>query len=141
LQPSLDTKSATAPASSKPGNWVTVEPSGIRFEVHPDESVADAAWRHGLHWPTKCWGQLECMACFAKVLDGETAAVPMGEAEYDALRLRATRRLRQPMTRLACHLKIKGAGLVLEKVGVRPAEPGDNNMLADEVCSVEANPA
>jgi 2Fe-2S ferredoxin len=102
---------------------VRVEPSGIEFDVGPRESVAEAAWRLGHVWPTKCYGQAECMTCFVKVLDGELQTVPPGEDELLQMRNRMPQRLRGPLTRLACRLQIKGPGVVLEKKGVQPGTP------------------
>lgn len=99
---------------------VRVEPSGVEFDVGPKESVAEAAWRLGVTWPTKCFGQAECMVCFARVLDGELQTEPPGEEELFAMRTLLPRRLRSPITRLACRLEIKGPGVVLEKKGVLP---------------------
>jgi 2Fe-2S ferredoxin len=109
--------------------WVNVQPSGISFEVLPGESVAEAAWRQGYTWPTKCWGQAECMSCFTKVVDGELSAVPPVDYELDAMRLLMADRVRGPMVRLACQLKVKKDGLVLEKQGVRVTKESDNNNL------------
>lgn len=100
---------------------VTVQPSGIEIDVRENESVAEAAWRQGMVWPTKCWGQLECMSCFTKIVDGELSAVPATDDEHDAMRLRMTDRIRSPLVRLGCQLRVRKSGLVLEKQGVRPS--------------------
>ena len=99
---------------------VRVEPAGVEFDVPPGESVAEAAWRLGYTWPTKCWGQADCMICFVKVLDGELQCEPPGEEELFQMRSKMPRRLRSPLTRLACRLRVTGDGLVLEKKGVLP---------------------
>ena len=99
---------------------VRVEPSGVEFDVGPKESVAEAAWRQDVTWPTKCFGQAECMVCFVKVIDGELQTEPPGDDELFEMRTRMPRRLRTPMTRLACRLLVKGPGVVLEKRGVQP---------------------
>lgn len=101
---------------------VRVEPAGLEFEVEPGEGVAEAAWRQGYTWPTKCWGQAECMVCWVRILDGELAAEPPSEDELFAMRSRLPVKLRSPLTRLACQLRVKGDGLVLEKKGVKPPE-------------------
>lgn len=118
---------------------VRVEPSGVEVEVGPDESVAEAAWRQGYTWPTKCWGQAECMVCFVRILDGELQTEPPSEAELSAMRTRLPRRWRSPLTRLACQLRITGDGVVVEKKGVAPpgatpagARPIENVALPDE---------
>jgi ferredoxin, 2Fe-2S len=102
---------------------VRVLPAGIEFEVRPGESVAAAAWRQGYTWPTKCWGQVECMVCFVRMVDGELSMVPPGEEEVHQMRTLLPRRLRSPLTRLGCRLEVTGEGVVLEKKGVHaPAE-------------------
>src|ERR1022692_1670182 len=107
--------------------WVTVEPSGIRIEVQDRESVAEAAWRQGFSWPTKCWGQAECMSCFTKIVRGELAAEPMRQEESDAMRGRMAKRQRGPLVRLGCRLHVTKEGLVLEKRGLRPAAGSDSD--------------
>jgi 2Fe-2S ferredoxin len=101
---------------------VRVEPAGVEFEVKPGESVAEAAWNQGYTWPTKCWGQAECMVCFVKVLDGELWTEPPEEEELGRLRSLLPVRLRDPLIRLACRLRINSAGVVLEKKGVQAPE-------------------
>ncbi len=48
---------------------VRIEPSGHRFDVDSDESVLDAALRHGYAFPYGCRGG-GCGACKGKLLDG-----------------------------------------------------------------------
>src|SRR5215213_3584688 len=98
---------------------VRVEPGGFEFEVDRGESVAEAAWRHGYTWPTRCWGQADCQLCFARILDGELSIEDPGAEELEAMRSKLPPRFRSPLTRLACRLMIKGDGVVLEKNGVR----------------------
>jgi 2Fe-2S ferredoxin len=108
---------------------VKIQPSGVELDVDPGESVAEAAWRQGYIWPTQCWGQAECMSCFTRIVDGELSAVPAGDHELDAIRLRMNPRLRSnALIRLACQLRVRGNELVLDKAGVRRAEPADHNM-------------
>ena len=97
---------------------VRVEPSGVEIDVEPAESVAEAAWRQDVAWPTKCFGQAECMVCFVRVVDGELSTEPPSDDELFAMRTLLPRRLRTPLTRLACRLRITGNGVVLEKKGV-----------------------
>jgi 2Fe-2S ferredoxin len=110
---------------------VRVEPSGVEIEVSDGESVAEAAWRLGATWPTKCWGQAECSICFVKVLEGELQTVPPGDEELDAMRALMPRRLRGPLTRLGCRLKVQGPGVVVEKKGVRAAPASDPSPSAE----------
>lgn len=108
---------------------VKIQPAGIELEVLEGESVAEAAWRQGYIWPTQCWGQVDCVTCFTKIIDGELCALPAEEAELDAIRFRMSEKFRNnPLVRLGCQLRCKGNDLVLEKKGFRPAEPADNNM-------------
>ncbi|MGW1029472.1 2Fe-2S iron-sulfur cluster-binding protein [Streptomyces sp. NPDC002577] len=112
---------------------VRVEPTGVEFDVRTGESVAEAAWRLGYTWPTNCWGQAECMVCFVMVVDGELQTEPPEENELRQLRTRLPVRLRSPLTRLACRLKINGAGVVLEKKGVqRPATSENHDQAVSE---------
>jgi ferredoxin, 2Fe-2S len=102
---------------------VRVEPAGLEFEVEAGESVAEAAWRLGYAWPTVCWGQAECMMCFANVIDGEDQTEPAGDEELNQMQMLLPARSWTPHTRLACRLKLTGSGVVLEKRGVRPPRP------------------
>lgn len=109
--------------------WVKILPAGIDLEVESYESVAEAAWRQGFVWPTQCWGQLDCMSCFARVVGGEGDALPAEEDELDAVRMKMPGPLASDsLVRLACQLRCRGDSLVLEKRGVRKAESEDNNM-------------
>lgn len=109
---------------------VRIEPSGLEFDVGPHEAVAEAAWRQGYVWPTKCWGQEQCTVCFVKVLDGELNVAPPKDDELFAMRTLMPRRLRTSLTRLGCQIRLTGEGVVLEKKGVQPPP-------ADGVQSVE----
>ena len=98
---------------------VRIEGSDVEIDVRPNESVAEAAWRQGYTWPTKCWGQMECMQCFVRVKDGEVNIVPAEEDEMFAMRTLFPPRLRSRMVRLGCRLQVSGPGVVLEKKSVR----------------------
>lgn len=108
---------------------VRIEPAGVDLEVENGESVAEAAWRQGYHWPTQCYGQADCMSCFTKVVDGELAALPAEELELDAMRLKMSKSVQSLTVRLGCQLKVCGEGLVLHKAGFRESEAADHNML------------
>lgn len=103
---------------------VRVEPSGLDIKVEAGEPVAEAAWRQGYTWPTKCWGQLDCTSCFARIAEGEELVVPAEDDELAAMRTRLPARLRSPLVRLGCRLRVTADGVVLEKKGVGP--PGDS---------------
>jgi 2Fe-2S ferredoxin len=99
---------------------VTVVPGDIRIEVATGETLAQAAWRQGYHWPTTCWGEMQCMVCAAVVVSGEDAAAPASSEEAAAISERVPRFRQQSGTRLACQLRVHGDGLVIEKQGVQP---------------------
>ena len=113
---------------------VRVEPAGVEVEVERGESVAEAAWRQGYTWPTRCWGRAECMMCFARITDGELAAEPASAEEQVQMRALMPARLRSEVTRLACQLRVVADGLVLEKRGVYPpsATLSTGHVMADE---------
>lgn len=101
---------------------VRVEPSGIEFDVAVGETVAEAAWRLGYTWPTKCWGKAECMVCWTRILAGELSVEPLGPEEQLAMRSRLPPKLKSQFTRLACRMVVTREGLVLEKKGVVPPQ-------------------
>lgn len=109
------------------------DPAGARpveIEVEPGESVAEAAWRQGYTWPTKCFGQQDCMVCFTKILAGEEMIEEPADDELFAMRTKLPRRLRGSLVRLGCRVRVGGPGVVLEKKGVR-APAGDAPADAD----------
>lgn len=97
---------------------VRIEPAGLDLEVRPGEAIAEAAWRQGYKWPTRCYGQAECMACALRVVEGELQTEPAGEEETERMQALLPRRLRGPSTRLACRVRVTGDGVVVEKKGV-----------------------
>ncbi|MCU1458159.1 MAG: ferredoxin [Actinomycetia bacterium] len=102
---------------------VRVEPLGVELEVEPGESLIEAAWRLGYHWPTTCFGQAECMLCRVDVVAGEEQTVPAEAAEETAVRTRLPASARRPGLRLACRLRIRGDGVVVRKAGVVGPSP------------------
>ena len=101
---------------------VTIQPGDLEIDVQPGESLAQAAWRQGYHWPTTCWGNMECTVCAAVVIGGEAAVEPASPEEEAAIRERMPRFRQQPGTRLACRLRVTGGGVVVEKPGVRKSD-------------------
>lgn len=99
---------------------VRIEPLGATFDVKPDETVLAAAWRLGYSWPTRCWGQAECLVCHTKVISGAAEVEPASGFELERMGRLLPKRWRSPSTRLACQLKVTGPGVVLEKAGVIP---------------------
>ena len=104
---------------------VTVVPGDLQLQVESGETLAQAAWRQGYHWPTTCWGEMQCMVCAAEVISGEAMVAPASAEEEAAIRERLPRFRQQPGTRLACCLVVTGESVVIEKQGVRaPSEAG-----------------
>lgn len=104
---------------------VHIDGSDVDIAVNSGEAVAEAAWRQGFEWPTKCWGQLECMQCFVRIKpnEAESNIVPADDEEIIAMRTMFPPRLRSPMVRLGCRIEVCGEGVVLEKKGVKPPSP------------------
>lgn len=100
---------------------VTVEPGGHVIAVEHGESLAESAWRQGYRWPTTCWGKAECLVCAVVVRAGEAATLPADDEEEEAL-LGMSPHLRKPESRLACRLRLRGDGAIVEKKGVRPPD-------------------
>lgn len=97
---------------------VTVVPGEVEIEVDTGETLAQAAWRQGYHWPTTCWGEMQCTVCAAVIVSGEHAAQAATPEEAAVMRERLPRFRQLPGTRLACQLIVIGDGLVVEKPGV-----------------------
>ena len=98
---------------------VTVEPSGVAFDVAEGETVIQAAWRAGLYWPTVCNGQGSCRSCVLSVVTGPLSSVEPWEQEgLDAVT--PTLPGHAGPYRLACQARPAG-DVVVRKVGVRPA--------------------
>jgi 2Fe-2S ferredoxin len=103
---------------------VTVEPLGDKIEVAEDETIFEAAFRHGYEWPTRCYGQAQCTFCCLEVESGNANTVdPETEEELILDRIRRIRSATSEAPyRLACRLKIKG-DVVVRKDGVLKTTP------------------
>ena len=103
---------------------VVVQPSGITFEVEPDETIFAAAGRHGYSWPTVCGGQGSCRACVLMVVDGAEHLSPILPWEREGL-AEVTVALRgDPSSyRLACQVRTEG-DVTVHKAGVGRARTG-----------------
>jgi ferredoxin, 2Fe-2S len=101
---------------------VRIEPLGEEIRLQPGESVAEAAWRLGYHWPTTCFGQANCMQCRLRIVAGEQFVVPADDEESDAMRTRLPASARMPGIRLGCRLTVIADGVTVEKRGVRPPD-------------------
>ena len=99
---------------------VSVQPSGISFEVEPDETIFAAAWRNGFSWPTICNGQGTCRACVLTVVDGGEHLSAVQPWEREGLDAVTVGMRGDPSSyRLACQTKIDG-DVVVHKAGVGP---------------------
>jgi 2Fe-2S ferredoxin len=95
---------------------VRVEPIGVDIDVEPGETIIEAAWRLGYHWPTACYGQAWCTKCTVEVLCGaEDISAPEDE-ERRALANRLSRSGPET-TRLACRAQPTG-DISVRKEGV-----------------------
>jgi len=97
---------------------VTILPLGVTVEAARGQTVMEAAWAHGLYWPTTCGGQGMCTSC-ACVVEGE-GLEPMGPSEWRALAQEfGEGAVRARRLRLACQARVRG-DTVVYKPGVRP---------------------
>lgn len=101
---------------------VRIEPLGDEICLQPGESVAEAAWRLGYHWPTTCFGQASCMACRVRIIAGEEFVEPADDEEAEAMRVRLPASARPDGTRLGCRLTVTADGVTVQKPGVRPPD-------------------
>lgn len=103
------------------GPMVHVVGSDVDIEATPGETIIEAAWRHGYHWPTVCWGQAQCTMCYVRVLEGSSNLGPVSEQEREALDRWMSRSIRDSggEVRLACRAQVRGT-VTVEKRGVRP---------------------
>jgi 2Fe-2S ferredoxin len=105
---------------------VTVEPWGITFDVGPDETVFDAAYRNGWQWPTNCYGQCRCTVCHVLVVEGAESLDAPGDAELAVLEpLHRTVYAQQPdaVLRLACQIRPHADLCVTQRRQPRPRPP------------------
>jgi 2Fe-2S ferredoxin len=104
------------------GPVVHVEPIGIDLELLRGETIIEAAWRYGYHWPTVCYGQAQCTACHVEVQSGAEHLTPVGDEEREALEQRLPGAGRRDLTRvrLACRAQATG-DVTVHKLGVRPS--------------------
>ena len=62
---------------------VTIQPSGISFDVEPGETILEAAERADIDFPFRC-RQGVCTSCVCKTVSGE---VSYGDRDIDSLML------------------------------------------------------
>ena len=58
---------------------ITIQPSGLQFTVNKDETLLEAAERHGIEFPFRC-RQGVCTSCVCKTLEGEVSYKDRDEA-------------------------------------------------------------
>jgi 2Fe-2S ferredoxin len=99
------------------GPVVRVEPVGAELELRRGETIIEAAWRLGYHWPTTCHGQATCTVCHVEVLAGAEHLVPPDDEEREALRARLPAGPRRHLAdiRLACRARATGDVTVRRK--------------------------
>ena len=101
---------------------VAVEPLGASFDIEPDETIIQAAWRAGYTWPTICNGQGNCKVCVTLVLDGLENLLPIEAYEEEGLaQVRDTLPNGGEGWRLACQARVRG-DIRVKKIGVKPEE-------------------
>lgn len=99
---------------------VHVEPADLDIEVEPGETIIEAAWRQGYHWPTICYGDATCTVCHLEVLAGEENLSPVEDEEADALEHNLPTARRRDLTRIRLACRALASGDVrVRKPGVR----------------------
>jgi 2Fe-2S ferredoxin len=104
---------------------ISVEPSGVEFDIRAEETVIQAAWRNGYTWPTICGGAGTCKTCVFMIMEGADNMCPIEPWEDEGLRSIATTlpANRGLGWRLACQAKVSG-DVRLRKAGVRRQHDG-----------------
>jgi len=102
---------------------VTIRPLNQTIEAERGATIMEAAWNHGLYWPTTCGGQGVCTSCACSVEAGAENLEPMGRSELKTLREELGEgAIRSRGLRLACQARVRG-DVTVTKLGVRPARP------------------
>ncbi|MFZ4122723.1 MAG: 2Fe-2S iron-sulfur cluster-binding protein [Caulobacterales bacterium] len=99
-----------------------IEPSGLRLEVAPGETVLEAARRAGLTWRSVCGGHADCRTCYFTTREPPEAFSPAEEIEQIALATLSAVVARQGQARLACQARPL-RDVVVTKTGVRGDHP------------------
>ena len=95
---------------------VRINPGGTEIEVHPGESLLEAAERQGYSWPTICGGVGMCTMCWVRVESGDENLSEMRPFERDALEMnRGSGSSVQPGTRLGCQVHAHGDAVVFKR--------------------------
>ena len=102
---------------------ITILPLNQTIEAEEGVTIMEAAWSHGLYWPTTCGGEGICTSCACSVEAGAENLEPMGRSELKTLREEMSEKaVRSRRLRLACQARLHGDVTVM-KPGVRPARP------------------
>jgi len=102
---------------------VTILPLEETVEAALGQTIMEAAWAHGLYWPTTCGGQGICTTCACTVNQGAENLDEMGRAERKTLAEELGEgAIRVRSLRLACQARVRG-DVTVTKRGVRPEEP------------------
>jgi len=103
---------------------ITFQPSGMRVECQPGESIYEVAWRSGAALASACGAKATCGLCRVKIVSGEQLLVPL--TDHDKKHLGNVYFLTK--VRLGCQARVATEGdIVVEAVGAvkrPPAPPG-----------------
>ena len=58
---------------------ITFQPSGLRVECQPGESIYEVAWRSGAALASACGAKATCGLCRVKICAGEQFLTPLNE--------------------------------------------------------------
>ncbi len=102
---------------------ITIQPLNRIIEAREGDTIMEAAWAHGLYWPTSCGGEGICTSCSCTIEEGAENLDERGRSERKTLSAELGERvLRAGRLRRACQARVRG-DVVVSKPGVRPARP------------------
>ena len=98
---------------------VRVLPADVELTVDEEDDLFWAARRAGWNWPTVCEGSCSCGQCYVTVLEGgdQLSAI----TDLERLRISEGMMASKPGVRLACQTFVNGPGVVVKRLGARPA--------------------
>ena len=100
---------------------ITILPLGLTIEAQEGVTIMEAAWAHGLYWPTTCGGQGICTSCVCTIEEGDNLLEAMGRSERKTLASEfSAAAMAKQRLRLACQARVHG-DIRVSKRGVRPA--------------------
>src|SRR5713226_8371862 len=101
---------------------ITIFPLDQVIEAPNGATIMEAAWEHGLYWPTPCGGEGICTSCACSVDEGAENLEPMGRSELKTLKEElGEAAIQARRLRLACQARVRG-DVTVTKRGVRPAQ-------------------